>query len=179
MPRPSVIATFWKNAWGTAGTRYMKPSPHIEGLGSYAEKLDDRMCFLAFQQTDIVFSEDMNNQYNLPSGQFIVLDRYALYYSGWHPQLLFGFRHYWTGNPATPASGTYSVRFGNVDFGTVTVRSVDAQGGSTVDWYIDIPDSFTAGEYVFAFFGASGDGLWYEIEAAAGAHISFLPTRLF
>lgn len=179
MPRSSIIATFWKNAWGTAGTQYMKPSPHIEGLGSYAEKLDDRMCFLAFQQTDVVFSEDMNNQYDLSLDEFVVLDRYNLYYNGRYPQLLFGFRHYWTGDPGSPASGTYSVRFGDVDFGTVTVQAVDSHGGSTVDWYIDIPDSFAAGEYTFSFWGASGDAGYPYIDAAAGAHLSFLPTRLF
>jgi hypothetical protein len=172
------MGTLWQEAWGTAGTQYMKPSPHIEGLGSYAAKLDDRICFLACQQADTVFSEDINKQYVLSLDTFAMLDRYKVYYNGHHPQLMFGFEHRWNGEPGNEASATYSLRLGDVDFGTIMVEETFL-GGSVVEWYADIPDSFAAGEYMFRFDGASGDAGYPDIDAAAGAHLTFLPTRFF
>ena len=174
--RSSIIATLYNDAWGTRGTQYMTPVAHIEGIGSWAAKMDDRMCFLAYQQADVVFSEDINKQYSIPLNQLVQLDRYKVYYSGFHPQMLIGFEHRYTGGGAAP-SATYSLRMGDVDFGTIRVQAVDFNGGSVVDWYADLPEGFVAGEYPFWLYCGSGDTGFQDIDAAAGAHLTFLPTR--
>lgn len=171
MARSSIIGTGWQDAWGTAGTHAMKPSPHIEGLGSYAARLDDRMAFLAFQQTDVVFTEEMNKLYSLPEGQFLKLDQYRIYYNGNYPQLFFAFRidHAY---PPTSVAATFSLRFKNVDFGTKTYTIT---GNLAVEWFADIPDSFAPGEYGFQFYGAAGE--YSELLLVGATQLTFLPTR--
>lgn len=173
MPRSSIIGTLWQDAWGTAGTQAMCPAPHIEGLGSYAEKIDDRLCFLAAQQADNVFCEDVNIQAGV-TPVFVKMAQYRLYYNGYHPQFVLGFDHYWNGAAGDPAPGTYSMRLGGVDFGTIVVTTTNA---TTVEWYADIPDSFAAGEYTFQLYGASDHNYFFQIDFA-GRWLALLPTRL-
>lgn len=170
MSRSSIMGTGWQDAWGTAGTQSMQPSPHIEGLAAFAQKADDRMCFLAAQQTDTMFSEDANKTYQVENGPLVLLDRYHVYYNGHHPRLVLGFTHS-IGGGVYAQAGTYSVRFGDVDFGTVMVST---PGGTICEWYVDIPDSFSAGEHLLKIYGATDqtsgpDPYFYN------AWISFLP----
>lgn len=183
MPRNSVTATLWRNlsgptdiggAWGTHGTQSMVPVPHIEGLGSWAAKMDDRLCFLAFQQADNIFSEGANKGYSVGDGAFAMIEQYRVYYNGYHPQMVFGFSHYsWHGGLGV--SGTYSVRLGGVDFGTVKVST---PGGTTCEWYVDIPDSFAAGEYTLQFYAANGNDEHAFIDVY-DTWAAWLPVRLF
>lgn len=173
MPRSSIVGTGWQSAWGTAGTQSMMPALFIEGLGSWAGKMDDRMCFLAYQQTDVVFSEDMNTQYGIGHNYLAKMAQYHVYYNGHHPQMLFGFNIYRGGLPLGVAA-TLSVKLGDVDFGTAMVVVAVA---TAVEWYADIPESFAAGEYKFKFYGGSGDDDYFQIDVA-GPHLTFLPTRL-
>lgn len=173
MPRSSIIGTAWQNAWGTAGTQSLVPAPHVEGLGSWAEKMDDRMCFLAFQQSDVAFCRDINQNYSFPHNTFGRLEQWRIYYNGYHPQVVMGFDVYRSGQPLA-ISATFSVRLGDVDFGTGIVTLSNA---TKVEWYTDIPTSFAAGEYAFKLYGASGDDNYWALELA-GPWMTFLPTRL-
>jgi hypothetical protein len=150
----------------------MKPSPHIEGLGSYAARLDDRMCFLAGQQTDVVFSEDVNKQYNFPYDTFIKMEQYRAYYNGHYPQMFVGFFLRNEGD-AGDMTATFSLKFRGIDFGT-NVYAVPEK--VTVEWFVDIPDSFPAGEAAFQIYGASGHVQYYDL-LMGGPHMTFLPTR--
>ena len=180
MPRDSIVGTFWRpqfnaqGAWGTNGTQSMVPAPHIEGLGSFAAKLDDRICFLAFQQADTIFSETENKGYTPGNNILARMEAYHVYYNGCHPQLAVGFRHQWRGDPGAPATGTYSLRFANTDFGTIRMQTA---GGTSVMWFADLPDSFAAGEHLFALFGGAAFG--YSDIYVSCTWAAYLPVRLF
>ncbi|MBU8871390.1 MAG: hypothetical protein KOO60_11050 [Gemmatimonadales bacterium] len=169
MPRSSITGTGWQDAWGTLGTQSMQPSPHIEGLAAFAQRIDDRVCFLAAQQTDTVFSENGNKAYQINNGPLVLLDRYHIYYNGRHPQLVFGFGHS-IGGGVYAQAGTYSVRFGDVDFGTIIVST---PGGTTCEWNVDIPDSFSAGEHLLKIYGATNE--IYTPPWFYGVWVTFLP----
>uniref|UniRef100_A0A6M3KNA3 Uncharacterized protein n=1 Tax=viral metagenome TaxID=1070528 RepID=A0A6M3KNA3_9ZZZZ len=179
MPRDSITATLWRTtynvpgAWGTNGTQSMVPVPHIEGLGSWAGKMDDRMCFLAFQQADTIFSDYAHDAYHPGDNEYARIYQCRLYYNGVHPQMVVGFSHAWSGYVGNPPKGTYSVRLGDVDFGTV---KVSGPGGTTVYWYANLPDSFAAGEYTFQIYGAAEFS--YTQVSVYGIWAAFLPVRL-
>ena len=179
MPRDSITATLWRpglnaqGAWGTNGTQSMVPVPHIEGLGSWAEKMDDRMCFLAFQQADTIFSDYANEMYHPGDNEYARIYQCRFYYNGVHPQMVLGFSQAWSGFVGNPPHATYSVRLGDMDFGTVTITPSQS---TTARWFADIPDSFAAGEYAFQIFGAAEFS--YTQLHIYGLWAAYLPVRL-
>ena len=170
MSRSSLIATTFRDAWGTAGTQSMKPSPHIEGLGSWAGKMDDRMCFLAFQQADVVFAENVNAGWDMGDEQFDLLETWPLYYNGYHPEMLLCFDFVHSGGAPVSHPGTFSTRLGDVDLGTIRVSTA---GATHVGWYINIPAPIEAGEYDFSIYGASDES--YFLMRMYRPHLTFVP----
>jgi hypothetical protein len=173
MGRDSTIGTKWQEAWGTAGTQYMKPGTHIEGLGSLAEKIDDRMAFLAFQNTDVLFSEDTNFAFAPDGEEFKLAVQWLVYYNGYHPHLWFRF-FYGNGGAPVGKAGTTSLRLGDIDFGTL---SVTRNGGTFIEWCVDVPETLHAGEYPLKVYISTDYSIPSNLEWNAFS-AAWLPTEL-
>lgn len=165
-----LIGTDFNDTWGTSG---LKPSPHIEGLADYANRMTDLEALLAYQQADTVISEYDEITHVIPyQDDFEHLQTWWVWYNGWSPRIMMTLAIYQSF--LLSAECTISVRFGNVDFGTIVVDSKTAGGGTDVVWPLDVPSGIDVGEYAFKLYGRS-DALmpWIQYFSAA-----FVPTKV-
>ena len=160
--RDMVTATTWEDAWGSDGTQNLIPSPHIEGISDYANRMTDRIAFLACQQNDTFVSESNNIHHTMvnDANTWRELERWTVYYSGWHPVV---WLQGWVGqvyNNPTSYQAAFSVRMVDtiddyeLDFGTL-VTEVPYLVGTRVSLYFSIPpaEAMPAGHYRFILAG--------------------------
>lgn len=175
MPRDAFMATKWQDAWGTAGTQSMVPSPHTEGLATWAGKMSDRIAWLAFQQADTVFCNAGPVSYELNAEDtWEKKSQRRVYYNGHYPQVVFHFTHWRWGNVPLGCDATYAVTINSVDIGTCIVVTPNA---THCAWFCDIPPALDKGEYTFQFWMRSDSSGWLWARCG-GLCMTWLPMRI-
>jgi hypothetical protein len=173
MARNLIIATTAVNTWPSTGTHGLIPVPHIEGLGSYAQRLSDREAILAYNNFDIITpvpTPAFELTINYP--HFDYLDKYPIYYSGWHPALLLTWYVAATGLPLG-RSFSLSVAFGGIDMGTMTATFVNAR---SYRWAMPVPAQVESSEYFVRLYAAN-PAQYYKITMSQFL-LSWLPVAI-
>jgi hypothetical protein len=154
----------------------MVPSPHKEGLATWAGKMSDRIAFLAFQQADTVFCLSRFDTFSVGAvNTWDKVRQCRVYYNGHYPQVVFHFVHDRASSLPLGCSATYAVTINNVDLGTCIVSTPTA---TACAWFVDIPAALDAGEHTFQWWMRSDDDDDWYWARCAGLSMTWLPVRM-